>query len=710
MAGLDRDKALDMALANIEKQYGKGSVMRLGDEVRPAMKVIPTGSIALDVALGVGGLPRGRVIEIYGPESSGKTTVALHAVASAQAGGGIAAFIDAEHALDPDYAKALGVDTDALLVSQPDTGEQALEITDMLVRSGALDIVVIDSVAALVPRAEIEGEMGDSHVGLQARLMSQALRKLTGALSNSGTTLIFINQLREKIGVMFGCLSYGTRVCLADGTTEKIGKIVNQKLPVEVLSYDPIADAVVPRKVVNWFDNGVTDEFLQFTVEKSGGNGRSQFAATANHKIRTPGGWQEAGELLPGDRVMAVETHRLSDTQWQVVLGSLMGDGNLSPNRRDRNGVRFRLGHGARQSSYLDWKVGMLGNIDCSRRTDHRGAVFADFTPLAELGELQRAVYIGDGHKTLSWDYLKALTPLALAVWYMDDGSFTLRSKGVQARTAGGSGRVQFGLEAMSEGSRDRLVSYLRDTHKLDVSWRSTGTRGKAVLTFSTAASARFQEIVAPYVHPSMDYKLLPRLRGQFAVGPEFVEPSIRPVPARILDIHIKPKTRSMHRFDIEVEGSHNYLADGVIVHNSPETTTGGKALKFYASVRLDVRRIETLKDGTDAVGNRTRIKVVKNKVSPPFKQAEFDIIYGQGISREGSLIDVGVEQGFIRKAGAWYTYDGDQLGQGKENARSFLRDNPDLANEIEKKIKEKLGIGAVLDVDLPIDVAPVDF
>jgi recombination protein RecA len=311
--------------------------------------VIPTGSIALDVALGIGGLPRGRVVEIYGPESSGKTTVALHAVANAQAAGGVAAFIDAEHALDPDYAHALGVDTDALLVSQPDTGEQALEIADMLVRSGALDVIVIDSVAALVPRAEIEGEMGDSHVGLQARLMSQALRKITGALNNSGTTAIFINQLREKIGVMFG----------------------------------------------------------------------------------------------------------------------------------------------------------------------------------------------------------------------------------------------------------------------------------------------------------------------------------------------------------------------------SPETTTGGKALKFYASIRLDVRRIETLKDGSDAVGNRTRVKVVKNKVAPPFKQAEFDIVYGQGISREGSLIDVGVEQGLIKKSGAWYTYDSDQLGQGKENVRSFLRDNPDLADEIEKKIKEKLGIGAQLDeVEAPIQPlpAPVDF
>jgi recombination protein RecA len=338
----DRDKALEVALLQIERQFGKGSVMRLGEETRVPVEIIPTGSIALDVALGLGGLPRGRIVEIYGPESSGKTTVALHAVANAQKAGGIAAFIDAEHALDPDYAKKLGVDTDALLVSQPDTGEQALEIMDMLIRSGAIDVVVVDSVAALVPKAEIEGEMGDSHVGLQARLMSQALRKITGALNQTKTTAIFINQLREKVGVMFG----------------------------------------------------------------------------------------------------------------------------------------------------------------------------------------------------------------------------------------------------------------------------------------------------------------------------------------------------------------------------SPETTSGGKALKFYASVRLDIRRIETLKDGTDAVGNRTRVKVVKNKMSPPFKVAEFDILYGVGISREGSLIDLGVEQGIVRKSGAWYTYEGDQLGQGKENARNFMRDNPDVANEIEKKIKEKLGVGPRLDAEAPADTA----
>jgi recombination protein RecA len=343
----EREKALETALAQIDRQFGKGSVMRLGSEERAPVESIPTGSIALDVALGIGGLPRGRIVEIYGPESSGKTTIALHAIANAQRNGGIAAFVDAEHALDPDYAKKLGVNIDELLVSQPDTGEQALEIADMLIRSGSVDVIVIDSVAALVPRAEIEGEMGDAHVGLQARLMSQALRKLTGALNSTKTTAIFINQLREKVGVFFG----------------------------------------------------------------------------------------------------------------------------------------------------------------------------------------------------------------------------------------------------------------------------------------------------------------------------------------------------------------------------SPETTSGGKALKFYASVRLDIRRIETLKDGQDSIGNRARVKVVKNKLAAPFRQAEFDILFGEGISKEGSLIDFGVEHDIVKKSGAWYTYEGEQLGQGKENSRRYLKENPELANEIEQKIKVKLGIGvprAVADLPEPEEAAEV--
>ncbi len=699
----DRDKSLETALAQIERQFGRGAIMRLGDETRAPIEVIPTGSIALDVALGIGGFPRGRIIEIYGPESSGKTSLALHAIANAQKAGGIAAFIDAEHALDPDYAKKLGVDTDALLVSQPDTGEQALEIADMLIRSGAIDVIVIDSVAALVPRAEIEGEMGDSHVGLQARLMSQALRKIAGALNQTKTTAIFINQLREKIGVMFGCASWYTYVTLADGTRERIGKIVNQKMPVEVLSYDPELGKLVPRKVVNWFNNGPTEQFLHFRVERPGGgtgHGRAAFDLTPNHLVRTPGGWREAGEICVGDRVMLAQTHLLGGQQWQLILGSLMGDGNLSaPVRRFDHSARFRMGHGAAQSDYLDWKVSLLENIPHSMSVNAK-AVFADFTPLGELSELRDVVYQGDRRKHLSWDYLKKLTPLSLAIWYMDDGGFTLRSKGLQERTRGGSGRIEFCVEAMSPGSRDRLVQYLRDTRGLDVKLMARGKRQMAVLQFTTAATDKFQKLVAPYVHPSMEYKLLPRYRGKFQVEPEFIDPVVAPAPATVLEIKDRSGYPIMSRYDIEVEGSHNYLADGVVVHNSPETTSGGKALKFYASIRLDIRRIETLKDGADAVGNRTRVKVVKNKVSPPFKVAEFDILYGHGISREGSLIDLGVEQGIVRKSGAWYTYDGDQLGQGKENARNFLRDNPDLAEGIEKKIKEKLGIGAKVDAE----------
>ncbi len=324
---MERDKALDMALGQIEKQFGKGSIMRMGENLHMNIESIPTGALALDLALGIGGLPRGRVVEIFGPESSGKSTLAMHVVAEAQRNGGICAYIDAEHAMDPVYAKAIGVNIDDLLISQPDTGEQALEIADMLIRSGALDVLVIDSVAALTPRAEIEGEMGDSHVGLQARLMSQALRKITGTLSKSRTIAIFINQLREKIGVMYG----------------------------------------------------------------------------------------------------------------------------------------------------------------------------------------------------------------------------------------------------------------------------------------------------------------------------------------------------------------------------SPEVTPGGRALKFYSSVRLDIRRIETIKDGADQVGNRTRVKVVKNKCSPPFKQAEFDIAFGRGISREGSLLDVGVELGFIKKSGAWFTYEGEQLGQGRENVKNFLTENPQLMAEVDERIRDHL-------------------
>ncbi len=690
---MERDKALEMAMGQIEKQFGKGAIMKMGDKLDLNIEAIPTGALALDIALGIGGLPRGRVVEIYGPESSGKSTLAMHVVAESQRNGGVCAYIDAEHAMDPVYAAAIGVNVDDLLISQPDTGEQALEIADMLIRSGALDVIVIDSVAALTPRAEIEGDMGDSHVGLQARLMSQALRKLTATLNRSNTIAIFINQLREKIGVMFGCMSYSTRITLADGTQEKIGKIVNQRLPVEVLSYDTELGMIVPRRVVNWFDNGVTEQFLQVTVAKPGGNGRAQFGCTPNHQVRTPAGWREAGSLQVGDRVLQVVPHRLSEFQWQIVLGGLLGDGALSASRSG-HAARFRIGHGAAQAGYADWKASLFANLNVSRTVNAKGSVFHDVQPLAELAELRRAVYMA-GKKVISEEYLKALTPLSLAIWYADDGHYAERAVGLQDRTKDGSGRIEICVEAIESASRRRLRDWLADTWGIAGRLHERGTRRISVLTFPKDESAKFQALVAPFIHPSLEYKLAPRFRGRFAVEPVFAATRKELMPLPVLKIMPKPQMRSMHRYDIEVEGSHNYLVDGVVVHNSPETTPGGRALKFYSSVRLDIRRIESIKDGAEVVGNRTRVKVVKNKVSPPFKQAEFDIMYGKGISREGSLLDVGVELNIVKKSGAWYTYEGEQLGQGRENAKAFLAANLEVMIEISEKVRQKVGLGA---------------
>ncbi|MFV2000689.1 MAG: recombinase RecA, partial [Acidimicrobiia bacterium] len=540
----ERDKNLEIAMSQIERQFGKGAIMRLGsDEIR-RIKSISTGALSLDLALGIGGVPRGRVVEIFGPESSGKTTLALHVLAEAQRNGGKAAFIDAEHALDPIYAKAIGVDIDELLISQPDTGEQALEITDMLIRSGALDVVVIDSVAALVPRAELEGDMGDTHIGLQARLMSQALRKLAGTISRSNTTAIFINQLREKIGVMFGCFQYSTRVTLADGTQEKIGKIVNQKMPVEVLAVDPATGKVEPRKVVNWFDNGNAECFLQFTVYKPEGNGKAQFAATEAHKIATPTGWQRAADLAVGDSVVMPLPEYLNEQQRQFVLGGLMGDGSISPKRANSFGdgikARYRFGHGPKQDAYAMWKASMFEGVPLNVSPHSKGGLMVETTPLAELDALRDAVYFG-GKKVLSWDYLKELTPLALAVWYMDDGSFQER------RVDGSAGRSEICVEAMELSSRERLVSTLTDTFGLSCTIRSAG--GKAVIVFDRDGTEQLHALIAPHVPEPMEYKLLQHHRGKYATEVVPTNKRMRLFPVPIIDIHEKPHTKSMRKF-----------------------------------------------------------------------------------------------------------------------------------------------------------------
>jgi len=687
----DKEKALKVAMNQIERQHGKGAIMRLGsDDARVTPPAISTGALNLDAATGIGGIPRGRITEIYGPEASGKTTLCLHIIANAQREGGVAAFIDAEHALDVEYARKLGVDTENLLVSQPDTGEQALEIAEVLVRSGALDAVVVDSVAALVPRAEIEGEMGDSHVGLQARLMSQAMRKLTGAIGRSKTALIFTNQIREKIGVMFGCFQYDTRVTLADGSSEKIGKIVNREMDVEVLSYDPETGAIEPRTVVNWYDNGRAESFLQFEVG-GGPSGRRHFAATPNHTVFTPDGPRPAGELREGDDVLAmVEDYALTDDQEQVVLGGSLGDGSLR--RTGTHTASFRVGHGPGQEEYLEWKRWMLEPFSSDVGAMGNGTGFRTVA-MANLGELHGQLYAEDGSRRASPETLDRLDARGLAVWYGDDGSYQ------GSYDKWGAGKAVLYNSSLTGESRQHVVA---TCERLGLGRPRDDGRG---FWFDAKQTRRLHELIAPFVHPSLAHKLHPDLRGGYAWEPDLSDAHmngtrlaarrrLRAVPATILRRYEKPKTRSMRRFDLEVEGNHTYMVDGVVVHNSPETTSGGRALKFYASLRLDIRRIASIKEGDEQVGSRTRVKVVKNKCAPPFKQAEFDIMFNEGISEEGLLIDLGEEHGVVDRAGAWYSYGEDvRLGQGRENSKQFLRENPEIAEEIEGKIKAEMGM-----------------
>ncbi len=670
-----RVKALEATLADITKRFGEGTIIRLGDANHMAVEVIPTGSLGVDISLGVGGIPRGRITEIYGPESSGKTTLCLHLIAEAQKRGGLCAFVDMEHALDPSYAERLGVNVDTLYISQPDTGEQALEITEALVRSSALDVIVVDSVAALVPRAEIEGEMGDAFVGLQARLMSQALRKLSGAIKQSNVSVMFTNQLREKVGVMFGCFNYSSRVTLADGTQEKIGKIVNQKRDVEVLSYNIKTRQFEPRRIKNWFKNGNADYFLQFTVDSNEGRGRREFGCTPNHLLLSEDGYHPAGELEVGDKLISRVKHYLTPFHEQVVLGSILGDGSMRY-ASDYN-VHLRIGHGAAQDDYCLWKESLFEGLVVYSTMNSKGGHSFETIPMYELAKLYEIGY-QDGKKNPAPELIERLSPLAIAIWYMDDGTFDKDREN----------RCSICCPGIPLEKQQMLVEWFNQYGiypKLD-------SRGR--INFSKSETPKLHEMIAQYVHPSMQYKLMPEFRGRFVRI--FSDPCERdePVPMPILDIHVKPHTKSMQRFDIEVEGNHCYVVDGVVVHNSPETTSGGRALKFYASVRLDIRRLQGIKKGDETIGNRTKVRVTKNKVAAPFRECEFDIMfYEHGISKVGEIIDLGVELGIIDKRGAFFRYNEGLLGQGRENSKEFLLKNPAVSDEIEDAIRAHFGL-----------------
>jgi recombination protein RecA len=692
-----REAALKGALTQIERTFGQGSIMKMGDDAAQVrVAAVPTGALSLDLALGVGGVPRGRIVEVFGPESSGKTTLLYHILANAQKMGGICAFIDAEHAMDPAYAKRIGVDVDELLVSQPDHGEQALEIADLLIRSGAVDVVAIDSVAALTPKAELEGAMGDQSVGLQARMMSQAMRKLAGNLNRANTLCVFTNQIREKVGVMFGCFHYDARVVLADGSTEKIGKIVNQRMPVDVMSMDPDTGEIAPRRVVEWYDNGETDEWLQFEVEARGGSGKRKFACTPNHVIFTPEGKRQAWEIEEGEEVLvAVKQYALAEDQMKLIVGSLLGDGSLR--YASSHNAAFRVGHGERQREYCEWKQAMLAPFVHNIGRTGNGIGF-DTIPMQQLATLRDAVYAADGRKTVTPELLSQLDARAIAAWYCDDGTFGGNYKRL------GHGKATICVAGLSMEDRERVAQRCEELGM------GCPTLSGNNLLFSGERTRQFQERIAPYVHPSLDYKLHPELRGRFEWQASTTHNdykaelesrrSLRPVGMRVLRKYRKPTPPPQHarpsrrrRYDLQIEGNHTYLVDHVVVHNSPETQPGGRALKFYSSQRLDIRRIETLKEGTEAIGNRVRVKVVKNKVAAPFRQAEFDIEYGLGISSEGCILDLGIEHGIVQKSGSFFSYGDERLGQGRNNVKGYLRENPQVAQEIERKIYDTLGV-----------------
>ena len=675
-----RKKAMEAALEDLTKRFGDGAVVRLGDASHMTVDVVSSGSLTVDIATGVGGVPRGRVTEIYGPESSGKTTLCLHVIAEAQRRGGWAAFVDMEHALDPQYASRIGVNVETLYVAQPDTAEQALEITETLVRSGALDVIVLDSVAALVPRVEIEGEMGESFVGIQARLMSQALRKLSGAIKQSNSVVLFTNQLRDKIGVMYGCMSYSTRVVLADGTTEKIGKIVNQKRDVSVLSYNVRSGMFEPRRIVNWYNNGIADNFLQFKVASNSGNGKRSFAATPNHLLLSENGYVPAGDLEVGDNLMTTVRFYLSPLHEQVILGSLLGDGhvgNVKP-----YSASFRVAHGQKQDEYCHWKEALFAGLVSTSGTNARGGHAFDTIPMYEMRQFADLVYgeNGKGGKRITPELLARLSPLAVAIWYMDDGTFDHNRRW----------HAEIAAHSFSAEDRQLLVDWL-NSQGMEAVNREDGR----ICFGNEQAVSKLHAWIARYVHPSMAYKLMPEYRDQFVPIESDPCERIEAVPMPILAISDKPQRGNRYRYDIEVEGNHCYVVDGVVVHNSPETTSGGRALKFYASMRLDVRKQESIKaSGGEVIGSRTRVRVTKNKVAPPFREAEFDIMFLEGgISKSGEVLDLACELGIVEKRGAFFRYNDGLLGQGRENAKQYLIENSAVRDEIEALIRQRYGL-----------------
>jgi len=772
-----------MAMGQIEKQFGKGAIMRMGENLNMQIEAIPTGALSLDIALGIGGLPRGRIVEIYGPESSGKSTLAMHVVAEAQRNGGICAYVDAEHAMDPVYARAIGVNVDDLLISQPDTGEQALEIADMLIRSGALDVIVIDSVAALTPRAEIEGDMGDTHVGLQARLMSQALRKLTGTLNKSNTIAVFINQLREKVGIVYGSpevtpggralkfyssirldirrvesikdgaevIGNRTRVkvvknkCLAAGSTvfdpstgktHLIEDIVERETGVQVVAADKTGK-LHARPIIQRFDQGEAE------VIGLGTHDGTTLWVTPDHKVMTDRGWRAAGELRIGDRVARPRRFGSFGNFEPVtpdqarMLGYLIGDGyvggktpiafiNVSEElqedaaaiaaslgckttRRGRQGIEASFSHIIGEHNRLldlcRW-AGIHGHLAPSKTIP--SAFFSSEISQDLVANLLFGYFETDGWVSreqtggIRVGFTTTSEQLAYQVHWLllrfgiGSGVRTYDPTGRRPSIIGGR-RVQAKLpcwEVRVSGTDNvKLFS------EVIPSWGPRGRKLIECLAATTGARLRGSQrgyLAAPVTEPVLAHLdsigLSPR-QAALLIGETAGDPvgGMRQVLGH----------SRLRRDRVQILA--DALESSFLYEILNEDVWYDKVTKVHPAEWRRIYDIEVDEHHTFVADD-----VVISNCSPPFRQAEFDIMYGKGISREGSMLDVAVDLGIVKKSGAWYTYEGEQLGQGREKAKEFLAENLELMIQISEKVRQQVGMGDKSE-DVPIGLDPAD-
>lgn len=672
----DKMAALNAALSKIEKNFGQNAIIKMDKEHIIECDTCSTGSLTLDMALGVGGLPYGRIVEIFGPESSGKTTMMLHVIAAAQKEGKTCAFIDAEHAFDPVYAQALGVDIKSLYFSQPDDGESALNIAEILVNSGAMDVIVIDSVAALTPRSEIEGEMGDSHVGLQARMMSQALRKLTPTVKKNNTLIVFINQIRMKIGVMFGCLHAKNKITFTDGRKFTIKEIVENKIEGNVWSYNEKTHQMEAKPIIDWHYNGDVNshrDYLKITAQNPKTKEKSKVYVTKNHEILTQKGWIEAQNLNIGDTV-----YNNSPSNYDNVFGFIQGclaSGYASVNM-DYQLEFEKIPH--LPEKYLNWKKQkMLGNEKNQQFV--LSSIIKDENDLLKIFETSNNI----------------ISDLAMSVWFTENGfldeddefHLLVNLDDVVLATKLSLLLKQNNYPNKVVSSDDKYQILFTDSQKLIAVLSKYGNLEVLNELYG------LQDLVSYF-----NWKGLLHVNQEHVKASKLEEYLASDNVSEVIKIEYMSKKSFNHEFgkyDITVKDNHNYLVGssnptstgGIIVHNSPETTTGGNALKFYASVRLDIRRTGQIKKGDEVVGNETKVKVIKNKVAPPYKEANFEIIYGKGVNISAEILDLSVKLGLVDKSGAWYSYNGAKIGQGKDNACVWLNNNPEVKEKLYETI-----------------------